>query len=306
MVDSAWIRPAKATVLRKGPQMQDACFSSYPHFSWLGSWTTVGREEAKVEITMRQVAHSLIYTSRAQAAVDWHHHGRDDRFRVDAGTVRFCPADDEIHTLVGRCSPGHRFYTLLIPRGHLLTFAESEGLVAVPELRHSVSTRDAILTSCMRTLTNEHQHLDDTSLERQEAAALAMVLRLLSMNGWRGPDWKNDDSVFRRRTLDGLVTFIDANLQTAPSLRDLCLHVGMSPGHFAKKFRASTGLSPHRFVTYRRIRRSLTLLRKQSGPLQAIASDVGFASHNHFSRTFKKLTGMSPAKYREQFRRTVG
>lgn len=286
--------------------MQDARFSPFPHFSWLGSWTAVGREGATVEIAMRQVAHSLIYTSRAQAAVDWHHHGRDDRFRVDAGTVRFCPADDDSHTLVGRCSPGHRFYTLLIPRGHLLAFAESEGLAAVPNLRHSVSARDAVLTSCLRTLSNEHQHLDDVSLERREAAALALVLRLLSMNGWRGPDWKNDDSVFCGRTLKGLVMCIDAHLRDTASLRELHLHVGMSFGHFAKKFRNSTGLSLHRFVNYRRIHRSLALLRKGSALLPAIASDVGFASHSHFSRTFKRITGMSPAKYREQFRRAVG
>ena len=283
--------------------MNDAVFSPFPHFSWLGSWTTVGREGATVEIAMRQVAHCLIYTSHAKADVGWHRHGRDDRFRVDAGTVRFCPADDDTHILIGRCNPGHRFYTLIIPRGHLLSVAESEGIVAIPDLRHSVSARDAVLTSCMRTLSNGHQHRDDISLERRDAAALALVLRLLSMNGWKGPDWKNDDSVFRRRTLEDLVTFIDAHLQDTASLRDLCLHVGMSPSHFAKKFRNSTGLSLHRFLNYRRIRRSLALLRQRSLPLQEIASEVGFASHSHFTHTFTKLTGVSPAKYRKQFRR---
>jgi AraC-like DNA-binding protein len=283
--------------------MNDAGFPPFPHFSWLGSWTTVGREGATVEIGMRQVAHCLIYTSHAKADVGWHHHGRDDRFRVDAGTVRFCPADDDDHVLVGPCNPSHRFYTLLIPRGHLLSVAESEGIVAIPDLRHSVSARDAVLMSCMRTLSNVHQHRDDISLERREAAALALVLRLLSMNGWKGPDWKNDDSVFRRCVLEDLVTFIDAHLQDTASLRDLCLHVGMSPSHFAKKFRNSTGLSLHRFLNYRRIRRSLALLRQRSLPLQELASEAGFSSQSHFTHVFTNLTGVSPAKYRKQFRR---
>ena len=286
--------------------MDEARFSPYPHLSWLGTWTTVGASGATVEISMRQVAHAVIYTSRAEAKVRWHHHGRDDAFRVDAGTVRFCPADDADHTLIGSCNPGHRFYTLLVPRGHLSRIAESEGVPAVSELRHSISAHDAVLTSSMRTVSNVHQHLDDVARERQDAAALALVLRLLSMNSGRVPDWTNDNSVFTRRTLDDLVTYIDEHLQNPPSRSEMCAHVGLSPGHFAKKFEQSTGLSLQRFVNYRRVRKSLTLLKEHSHSLQSTASMLGFSSHSHLTRTFTAMTGMSPVRYRRQYRRVIG
>ncbi|MFM8497530.1 MAG: helix-turn-helix domain-containing protein [Planctomycetia bacterium] len=287
--------------------MEQAAVAPYPHMSWLGTWKGTGRSEANLEFGMRQVAHCLIYTARGKADVTWVHGGREDRFRVDAGTVRFCPADDADHTLIGRrCGPGHRFYTLLIPRAHLVHLGDAEGLAAIPELRHSVSARDAVLTSCMRTLSSAHRHRDEASLERRESAALSLILRLFSKNGWRGPDWKDDNSVFPRQTLDGLVAYIDDHLQMAPSLREMCMLVGMSPSHFGKKFRQSTGLSLHRFINYRRIRKSLRMLTGEATALKPIGAAVGFSSHSHFTRTFAELTGMTPGKFRKQFKRRGG
>lgn len=287
-----------------GSRIAQASFSPHPYLSWLGTWKATGQNETQIEFGMRQAAHALIYTARGKADVLWKHGGREDRFRVDAGTVRFCPADDDYHTLIGRrCEPGHRFYMLLIPRGHLVQVADTEGVAAVPDLRHSVSAHDAVLTACMRTLSNVHQHLDEASLERWESAALSLILRLLSKNGWKGPDWQNDHSVFPRRTLDGLVEYLDDHLQIAPSLQEMCVRVGMSPSQFGRKFRQSTGLSLHRFINYRRIRKSLRILTGEATALKCIGAALGFSSHSHFTRTFTELTGMAPVKYRKQFKR---
>lgn len=288
-------------------RMEQPSVSPYPHMSWFGTWNSIGRNEANIEFGMRQVAHCVIFTARGKADVTWTHSGREERFRVDTGTVRFCPADDEYHTLIGRrCEPGHRFYTLLIPRGHLVHLADAEGIAAIPDLRHSVSARDAVLTSCMRTLSNVYQREDEASFERREAAALSLVLRLHSKNGWKGPDWKNDNSVFSRRTLDNLVEYIDHHLQDAPSLQDMCLRVGMSPSHFGKKFRQSTGLSLHRFVNYRRVRKSLWMLTGEATALRSIVAALGFSTHSHFTHTFAELTGMTPVQFRKQFKRRGG
>lgn len=255
---------------------------------------------------MRQPAHSVIYTDRAKAAVRWMHRGCEKSFRVDAGFVRFSPADDDEHVMIGRCNPWHRFFTLLIPRQHLIDVASSEGITAVPELRHSISPRDAVLTSCMRTLSHAPQHADQPADDAHEVAALTLILRLLTMNGSRVPDWTSDASVFGRRILNELVAYIDEHLRHAPSLVDIAELAGMSPGHFAKKFRQSTGLSFHRFVIQRRIRKSLLMLQEPFAQVSSVARDVGFSSQSHFTRLFRHLTGMTPAKYQNQFGRTVG
>lgn len=286
--------------------MEQAGFSPFPHLSWLGAWTAVGEKPAMVEVHLRQVNHCLIYSAGSGARVRWIHRGREERFAVEPGTVRFSPADDDSHTLIGRCEPGHRFYTLLVPRRHLVETAEAEGIAAVPDLEHSVSRRDSVLTVCMRTLASDAPHAQLPSAEEQEAAGLALLLRLMAMNGYRGPDWRNDNSVFERRTLTHLVDYIDDHLGTAPSLGDMSLLVGMSPSHFAKKFRRSTGLSLHRFTNQRRIRRALAVLQGCTSPLAVVARDLGFSSHSHFTRTFTKTTGLTPTTYQEQFQRVVG
>jgi len=47
-------------------------------------------------------------------------------------------------------------------------------------------------------------------------------------------------------------------------------------------------------------------LQANSDTLAGIAHELGFSSQAHFTHLFSTLTGMTPAKYRKQFRRTVG
>lgn len=286
--------------------MDGASFSPFPHYSWFGTWATVGGCGGTVAIHMRQAAHCLIYTSHEHASVRWIRAGREQHFEVDAGTVRFAPADDEEHALIGACSPGHRFFTLLIPRGHLGDVAESDGAGTVPELWHSVSAHDVVLESCMRILSRPQRDRDESSDIERETTARNLVLRLLAINGCRGPEWHHDTSVFGRRTLAGLVDYIDDHLRAAPSLGDMALLVGLSPSHFAKKFRQTTGLSLHRFINRRRIVAAMELLKDQSQSLAGVALDLGFSSQSHFTHLFSGLACMTPAKYRKQFKLTVG
>jgi AraC family transcriptional regulator len=128
----------------------------------------------------------------------------------------------------------------------------------------------------------------------------------MEINGWRLPEWTADASVFEQSTLADLVAYIDEHLRLAPSLSDMSVRVGLSPSHFAKKFRHSTGLSLHRFINRRRNGKSLELLKAKTSTLTGAALDLGFSSQSHFTRLFSDHTGMTPAKFRKQFRQTVG
>ena len=286
--------------------MDETCDSPFQHYAWLGTWRTDNGRGSTVAIHMRQVAHCCIYTSRAAASVRLICRGSEEQFGVDAGTVQFVPADGEVHALIHQCHPGHQFYMLLIPRAHLRGVAESEGISAIPELRPSLSHHDTVLTSCMARVSRCGDDDAGAVDGGRELAARSLILRLLEVNGCRRPEWTADASVFERGTLANLVGYIDEHLRLAPSLSDMSVRVGLSPSHFAKKFRHSTGLSLHRFINRRRIGKSLELLKAKTFTLTGAALDLGFSSQSHFTRLFSDHTGMTPAKYRKQFRGTVG
>lgn len=95
-----------------------------------------------------------------------------------------------------------------------------------------------------------------------------------------------------------LVTdYIAAHLDQRIQLRDLARLAGLSDFHLQRSFRASTGVSPHRWILHRRIESAKIRLRAGQ-PLVAVALDCGFDSHSHFSRAFKAATGTTPGQYR--------
>jgi AraC family transcriptional regulator len=103
-----------------------------------------------------------------------------------------------------------------------------------------------------------------------------------------------------------LVASIDAHLGLPMSLETMADTVRLSPGHFARKFHHSAGLSLHRFINARRIAASFALLRDGMSPLAGIALELGFSSQSHFTRLFSGLTGLSPDQFRRSHRRMHG
>lgn len=93
--------------------------------------------------------------------------------------------------------------------------------------------------------------------------------------------------------------YIDANLPGSLSLDELSALAHMSRFHFARLFKKSTGVSPHRFVVRRRIDRAQALVEARTLSISAIAASVGFHSLSHFSKTFHRLTGCAPTVYRD-------
>jgi AraC-like DNA-binding protein len=97
-----------------------------------------------------------------------------------------------------------------------------------------------------------------------------------------------------RRSLE----LLEADLTEPPSLRQLAAHVGLSPTHFCKAFRQSTGMPPHRWLTDRRIARAKELITRQGLSLTEVALSAGFGSSSHFSVAFKSAVGVTPSVYK--------
>jgi AraC-like DNA-binding protein len=82
-----------------------------------------------------------------------------------------------------------------------------------------------------------------------------------------------------------------------PALARIAL---VSEAHFIRRFRATFGETPHRYLQRRRIERAMALLRNTGRPVTDICLDVGFTSLGTFSRTFQAIVGESPSSYRRR------
>ena len=92
--------------------------------------------------------------------------------------------------------------------------------------------------------------------------------------------------------------FIDDHLERALPLAELSAEAHLSQYHFARLFKESTGVPPHRFVVQRRIERARTLLLDGRLSIDAVARAVGFRTRSHFSMVFHRHTGSPPTVYR--------
>ncbi|MBN8218571.1 MAG: helix-turn-helix transcriptional regulator [Spirochaetes bacterium] len=81
---------------------------------------------------------------------------------------------------------------------------------------------------------------------------------------------------------------------------------GLGYESFRKQFRQRAGVSPGRYRLQRLIERACALLQAGRPSHRALAEELGFADEFHFSRSFKKIAGMSPKNYRALLPRRVG
>jgi AraC-like DNA-binding protein len=82
------------------------------------------------------------------------------------------------------------------------------------------------------------------------------------------------------------------------SLTSLASSLHVSEFHLARAFRAGTGFTLHGYRTHLRLRAALDLLTSSPDRLSAIATELGFNSHSHFTDAFHSTFGASPSEVR--------
>lgn len=95
-----------------------------------------------------------------------------------------------------------------------------------------------------------------------------------------------------------LLAFIEEAPPDEIDLRSLSARAGMSPFHFAREFKGTVGEPPMRFVARRLALRGLSLLSDPRTSVGEAASRAGFAHPSHLARHARRLTGVTPARFR--------
>jgi AraC family transcriptional regulator len=91
------------------------------------------------------------------------------------------------------------------------------------------------------------------------------------------------------------------NLDGGVRVADLARECDLSAGHFARSFKASFGVTSHAWLTGLRIERAKGLLATTL-PLVDVAVESGFGDQAAFTRTFRRLVGVAPGRWRREHR----
>jgi transcriptional regulator GlxA family with amidase domain len=90
------------------------------------------------------------------------------------------------------------------------------------------------------------------------------------------------------------------------SVEALAQRAHMSPRHFARVFRAETGVTPARYVESVRIEAARRALEDSAQPVAGVALECGFGTPETMRRSFLRTLGVGPAEYRRRFHPTLG
>jgi transcriptional regulator GlxA family with amidase domain len=91
------------------------------------------------------------------------------------------------------------------------------------------------------------------------------------------------------------------NIAAAHTVETMAAAANMSMRHFARAFRAETGLTPARYVERVRLEAARRRLEETREPVAAIAASCGFGTAETMRRSFLRALGVGPAEYRRRF-----
>ncbi len=127
-----------------------------------------------------------------------------------------------------------------------------------------------------------------------EGLSTALAAHLLREYGAAVLEPKRQHGGLPRAKLVRAVEYIQDQLDTDLTVSGIAQAVYMSPYHFMRLFKESTGQSPHQYVIEARVRKATELLTTGKLTISEAAHRVGFVDQSHLTRHFKRVFGLPP------------
>jgi AraC family transcriptional regulator len=133
-----------------------------------------------------------------------------------------------------------------------------------------------------------------------DSLSLAIVARLFALYaGKPATTLRRTVAALPNRRLKRVIEFMESHANEPITLAELAHIAGLSRMHFAAQFRKATGLRPHEYLLRRRVENAKVMLTTSSLPIAEVALTAGFSSQSHFTGVFKRLTDLTPSRWRE-------
>ena len=99
-----------------------------------------------------------------------------------------------------------------------------------------------------------------------------------------------------------VLAHIRANVGARIRTPDLAVQARVSVGHFSRAFKATFGEGPAAFILKIKMAEAREIMLRTRRPLAQVALDCGMSDQAHFSRTFRRIVGLTPSRFRQRLR----
>jgi len=269
------------------------------NLGWVGLQAFRYRDTAPNEVHWPPLSqHLLILMTRPPAKMRFRYAGGKRDLPFPAGSITVMPVGSEAEA----CWQGTKdcFHIYLDPKLTARVATTSLELDVSPT---AIPPLDALILPELRTtMLAVDAELTNGGLGGPlmiESLANILAVRLLRYIFGLRRLVTRTDGVLTRRKLTTIIDYIMANLHRSPTLEQMAALVSLSPYHFARQFKAATGLPPHQFLITRRVERAQQILRGRGNlSLAEVAIGVGFSDQSQLCFHFKRIVGVTPGRFR--------
>jgi AraC-like DNA-binding protein/mannose-6-phosphate isomerase-like protein (cupin superfamily) len=203
--------------------------------------------------------------------------------------------------------PFHRF-VLAVERSCLERLYDGDKTVGAPIRRwlpgpDEESVHWQLNARQLLSLQDTLAQLEKEITERRDCYSLAVQSLLLQLfvglnRNQTEPVPSQNGNEDRKRLVEEILGYMVEHYRESFHTEDLCRRFHLSRSYLHRIFKLESGVSMNEFLTAYRVNKAKELLIDTELPLTEVAASSGFQDLSHFFHTFKKLTGITPGRYR--------
>ena len=157
---------------------------------------------------------------------------------------------------------------------------------------------DKPLTSIHRQLAKMNEENRDYTLDKIASELCNLFLVINSIE--RGKTKRTQEPLLS--TAEKIKNYIDSMVIPNLNLDDLSKHFGLEKGYIIHRFTYKYGISPYKYINQKRIEAAKSMLSDKNMKIGEISSALGYNGTQHFSASFKKVTGKTPTEFIASFK----
>lgn len=278
-------------------------WSSSDHCGWASMYASTQREAPYQDRFPAVEDHLIILHLDGPVTVDRGIENRWERRCIAPGGMFVMPGGVDF----GVCLGGSLSTLHLYVRRAVVEEVAAEmvrGDPACLELLPRFGNIDAVMARTLlgvQQLLAERDQADLAYVDYLARTIAARLIALCSPGGGSAPE-PEPRARLGRAQLNRVIEFMRENMDASIGLTAIARVANLSPSHFARRFRATLGVTPHRFLMRLRVERAQWLLSATDLSVAEIAAATGFSHQEHMTRVFRRHYGTTPGAYRRGFR----